>query len=169
MCKEKAKVRKRRVRQEKSGKTLRRTSYGYPKIKKNFPKSEKVKKGTSVLNTSSKRRFDRTVFWKKKKIRPSSTDWASKLQWTITLIPKIVPTRARGKNIWKYFEIEEFTLLGHLFQFLKALYFKMGEMETKELMKSSKGWLMAVSNLWEAKIQNILQYLKQTKQNKTNK
>ena len=40
-------------------------------------------------------------------------------------------------------------------------------METKELIKSSKGWLMAVSTLWEAKIQNILQYPKQTKQNKT--
>ena len=39
-------------------------------------------------------------------------------------------------------------------------------MKTKELIKSSKGCLMVVSTLWEAKIQNTLQTQKQTKQNK---
>ena len=87
---------------------------------KNFPKDEKVKKGDFCL----KHLFQET-FWQnnilKCRTRPSSTDWVSKLQWTIALIPKIVPIRARGKNTWKYFQIEEFTLLGHPFIILSIL------------------------------------------------
>ena len=121
--KEKAKVRKRRVCQEMSGKSspqdILSGHTGTLKSRKTFLRMKKSK-GDFCL----KHLFQET-FWQnsilKCRTRPSSTDWVLKLQWTITLIPKIVPTQARGKNTWKYFEIEEFTLLGHPFITLSIL------------------------------------------------
>ena len=69
-AKEKAKVHKGRVRQERNGKSSPQDMVsgrmGTPKSRKTSLRMKKVKKGTSVLNTSSKRHFDRTVFWNAK-------------------------------------------------------------------------------------------------------